>query len=87
MIRFKIQEIDSLVSDEANSYFPEDYLEQLEESKPNSFNESLVSRYLVSKMALGELEIEDFIPEIDVENEDYEDFFYSISHKDDIVFV
>jgi hypothetical protein len=87
MIKLNISNIEPSIIDEANAYFPDDYLEVLEEFRPNSYNESLVSRFMVATMAHEELEIDDFTPEINIEDEEYEDFFYSISHKENIIFV
>ena len=69
MIKLKLLEISPDILKEANSYFPQDYLDKLRQFKPNSFDSSLVSRYAVSLLAKEVYDIEDFIPEVDFEDE------------------
>ncbi len=74
--------IDSLYQDTLN-YFPKNYI--------NNFNskESLVARYLISKEIEREFWIKNYFPQIDKTWKPIFDnwLFWTISHKDDLVFV
>ncbi|EKE29784.1 MAG: hypothetical protein ACD_2C00097G0007 [uncultured bacterium (gcode 4)] len=87
MIRLKLLEMSNDILDEALSYFTPEYLSELREMKNEAFAESIVSRYAVSLLAKEEFWVEHFIPKIDFLEEDFEDFCYSISHKNGNILV
>ena len=69
----------------AKNYFPEKYLEKLKDKQ----EESIVARYLISKLAGENFWVKNFLPEIDEEWIPVfkNNIFWSISHKKGIVFV
>jgi len=82
MLKLKLlQNSDKLIK-EASTFFDEKYANELQKAKPNTFSDSLVSRDMVSKLASEAFEVNDYLPAIDFEDEEFEDFTYSISHKD-----
>ena len=67
------------------SYFPKSYLERLKHKQ----EESIVARFLISKLVEEKYWIKDFLPKVD---ENWvpvfeKDIFWSISHKKGVVFV
>lgn len=66
---------------EAENYFKEWYLKQIKHKQ--NFNESLISRYLISKVAFDKYNLDNFLPNIDKFWTPIFDMnlFWSISHK------
>ncbi len=79
------KKLTSNLTQKSKKYFPKNYLEKLIDKQ----EESIVARYLISKLVEENFWIINFLPEI---NEDWiplfsRDIFWSISHKKGIVFV
>ena len=81
----KIQKFTIFLIQKSFNYFPKNYLEKLK----NKQEESIVARYLISKLIEQNFWIKNFLPEV---NENWipifkNNIFWSISHKKGIVFV
>lgn len=87
MIKLKLLEVNKELIKEAEDFFDKDYLKDLKETKFHSYEDSIVSRYMVSKLASEELGIANYVPALDFEEEQFENFTYAISHKDWNIFV
>jgi len=84
-MHLQIQKITSDLIEQFKNYFPKKYLESLK----NKQQESLVARFLISKLVEKKYWIKNFLPEVD---ENWipvfeKDIFWSISHKKWVVFV
>lgn len=88
MTILKLINVDSENINYASEYFDDEYLSDLKSLKPNSYNESLVARYIVSKITDEEFDIDNFVPKIDFDEEEEEvGLYYSISHKQWLIFI
>lgn len=82
-----IKELNNDLFDLSTGYFDKDYKSELK-SKSN-YKESIVSRYLVSKLVTEHFWIKDYLPCFDDNWKPlfYGDIHFSISHKNNLVFV
>lgn len=80
-------ELNQEIIDEAIKYFPEDYIRWIKEK--STFEESLVARYAISRHVSEKYFIDKYLPKTDIDGTPVFDkgFVWSISHKDNLVFV
>lgn len=71
----------------AESYFPTEYIEKLRHK--STYNSSIVSRYIISKLVAEKFGVPDFLPRIDTSGKPIfeSDIFWSIAHSGNSVFV
>ena len=76
----KILNINKNIISQATNFLPKDYIKTLKNK--SNFNESIVARFLIFKN-------HNFLPIIDINQKPIfeNDFFWSISHKENLVFV
>jgi len=84
-MKFVLQKNKPDLIQKSKNYFPEKYLEKLKYKQ----EESIVARYLISKLVEEKFWVKNFLPEIDEEWIPIfkNNIFWSISHKKGIVFV
>ena len=84
-MKFVLQKNKPDLIQKSKNYFPEKYLKELK----NKQEESIVARYLISKLVEEKFWVKNFLPEIDEEWIPIfkNNIFWSISHKKGIVFV
>lgn len=84
---FKIIKLTKNIIQESIKYFPINYVNSLKNK--STFNESIVSRYYISKYIEKEYWLIKYLPQVDknwipiFEN----DIFWSISHKENLIFI
>lgn len=79
----KIARITDFIYNKSIKYFPKNYINTL------SSKESIVSRYIISKEIEKSYNLNNYLPKFDINLKPLFDneIFWSISHKDDLVFV